>query len=331
MNRHGRNAFTLVELLVVIAIISTLMALLLPAVQAARESARRSQCGNNLRQVSLATLEFHDAKRTFPMGRQEPNTFSQHAQILPYLEEGNVAGEINYTIGTGMNAARLITINVFLCPTDLEDRMLDSTLTADQANWGRNNYRANAGNDLGITTGDGTSSASEQNNGIFLTNLAIRISQVTDGTSHTAFFSEMIRGDGNDNQIEVVSDFLQLANNNNTATVAKLYAKCVAFDFSPSNAVGSSNQTSYAGRDWINGNYITTRYNHVMLPNTWNCARGNSPNNNGGATTASSRHIGGVNSSFGRWQRPFRYLDDRPRPLASIGSRSGAEVIPGDF
>src|SRR6202163_4353759 len=93
----SKAGFTLVELLVVIAIIGVLVALLLPAVQAARECARRTQCINNLKQLALAAQQFHDVKRAFPFGRQGDDTFSQHAQLLPYLEEANV--QFDYTVG----------------------------------------------------------------------------------------------------------------------------------------------------------------------------------------------------------------------------------------
>jgi prepilin-type N-terminal cleavage/methylation domain-containing protein len=87
--RIARAGFTLVELLVVIAIIGMLVALLLPAIQAARESGRRSQCQNNLKQIGLAVQSHHDTRKQFPMGR---NRFDQLAvswayYILPYMEE----------------------------------------------------------------------------------------------------------------------------------------------------------------------------------------------------------------------------------------------------
>src|SRR4051812_38072830 len=87
--RIARTGFTLVELLVVIAIIGILIAFLLPAIQAARESARRNQCQNNLKQMGLAIQSHHDTRKQFPMGR---NRFDQKAvswayYILPYMEE----------------------------------------------------------------------------------------------------------------------------------------------------------------------------------------------------------------------------------------------------
>jgi prepilin-type N-terminal cleavage/methylation domain-containing protein len=329
MKRNQPTGFTLVELLVVIAIIGTLAGMLLPAVQAARESARRAQCTNKLKQLALATLEFHDAKRAFPIGRQGDNAFSQHSQLLPYLEEGNLELQLNFNIATGSNPARLTTINAFLCPSDLDDRMTDSTLSADQAGWGRNNYRASAGNDVGTTANSETATAKEQNNGIFITNEAVSLRQVTDGTSHTALFSEAILGDGNDNVVEVESDMFQLKNNNTTATVQQLYAKCIAVV--PGSMSGASNQTSYAGRDWINGNYMTTRYNHVMPPNSWSCSRGNSPNDNGGAVTASSRHVSGVNLTL--VDGSVRFVDSGVDVTLwqALGSRNGSEIISGDF
>jgi prepilin-type N-terminal cleavage/methylation domain-containing protein/prepilin-type processing-associated H-X9-DG protein len=331
---HERRAFTLVELLVVIAVIGILIGLLLPAVQAAREVARRTQCLNNLKQIALATLEFHDANGTFPMGRQQPNTFSQHALILPFMEQSNAFVQLDLTVGTGTNTGRYVQVNAFLCPTDFDDRMNDPTVSGDQYDpvlgaWGRNNYRANAGNDVGITTNSGTTKAKEQNNGIFLTNEVVRISQVTDGTSHTALFSEKIRGDGDDNSAEVISDFFQIANNTNTSTVAVVYQKCVALN--AAKATGASNQTSYSGRDWINGNYMTTRYTHIMPPNTWSCCRGNSPNDNGGATTASSRHTGGVVVAMVDGSVRFVTNNVDVTTWQAVGSRGTGEIVTDNF
>ncbi len=328
------SAFTLVELLVVIAIIGILIALLLPAVQAAREAARRTQCINNLKQLSLAALEFHDANASFPMGRQQPSTFSQHAQLLPFIEQAAAQAQIDFTIDTGSNLARFTQINAFLCPSDPDERMTNPNTSADQYDaqrgaWGRNNYRANAGSDVGITTNNGTVNAREQNNGIFLTNFTVSIPLVVDGTSHTALFSEMVRGDGDDNSVEILSDFFQIADNNNTATTAKVYQKCVALN--PASLSGASNQTSYAGRDWINGNYMTTRYTHIMPPNSWSCSRGNSPNNEGGATTASSRHNGGVSLALADGSVRFVANTIDAVTWQSIGSRNGAEVVTDNY
>jgi prepilin-type processing-associated H-X9-DG protein len=169
----------------------------------------------------------------------------------------------------------------------------------------------------------------EQNNGIFLTNAAIRISKVTDGTSHTALFSEMIRGDGNDNSVEAFSDFFQLANNNSTASATQVYALCQALN--AATMVGSNLETSYSGRDWINGNYITTRYTHIMPPNSLSCSRGNSPNNNGGATTASSRHSGGVNLVLADGSVQFITSDVSVTLWQALGSRNGNEVVTNDY
>ena len=103
--KFTRRAFTLVELLVVIAIIGILIALLLPAVQAAREAARRSACKNNLKQIGLAVQNFHDVNRRLPASWKgiPPTTpggnvdgWSVHAQILPYLEQGNLNSAIDF-------------------------------------------------------------------------------------------------------------------------------------------------------------------------------------------------------------------------------------------
>ena len=133
MRRPTRNhrGFTLIELLVVIAIIAVLIALLLPAIQAAREAARRSQCVNNLMQLSIALQNYESAFEVLPPGVVNPTGpiknlakgyhFSWTVQILPFIEQKSLFKHIDFKIGaydaTNLTV-RLITVRSFLCPSD---------------------------------------------------------------------------------------------------------------------------------------------------------------------------------------------------------------------
>src|SRR5664280_2834655 len=104
VQRHHRPAaFTLVELLVVITIIGILISLLLPAVQAAREAARRLQCQNNLKQIGLALLSYESSNDMFPpgglAGSGSTNGYSWWVRILPYVEQGNIFSQLNWQTG----------------------------------------------------------------------------------------------------------------------------------------------------------------------------------------------------------------------------------------
>jgi prepilin-type N-terminal cleavage/methylation domain-containing protein len=117
-----QSAFTLVEVLVVIAIIGILVALLLPAIQAARESARRSECQNHLKQISLAVQSHHDVQKWFPTGRDKPTQFgvSWAFRLLPQIEEMALyaAYNKNASVDDPTNAQTMRTpINVYACPT----------------------------------------------------------------------------------------------------------------------------------------------------------------------------------------------------------------------
>ena len=118
-SRSGRSGFTLIELLVVIAIIAILIALLLPAVQQARESARRTQCQNNLKQVALAVHNFEDAKKTLPSSRLGPQHATWFVQILPYLEQSNLYSkwDVTQTYYMQQSDARTTIVPAFFCPS----------------------------------------------------------------------------------------------------------------------------------------------------------------------------------------------------------------------
>ena len=124
-NSKYRRGFTLVELLVVIAIIGVLVALLLPAVQFAREAARRTQCSNNLRQIGIATHTFHDTRRFLPPAfigdnSDTPNGWATWgALILPYLENSNQYAKWDVTRRASLQPAEAYqpTIKTYLCPS----------------------------------------------------------------------------------------------------------------------------------------------------------------------------------------------------------------------
>src|SRR3954451_2672849 len=127
MRETKRRGFTLIELLVVIAIIGVLIALLLPAVQAAREAARRSQCTNNLKQIGIALHNYHDGTGSLPWGHGPFgwNDWSASVMLLPFIEQKQIYDAINFNANIsganpGANENRtiqLMRLNVLLCPS----------------------------------------------------------------------------------------------------------------------------------------------------------------------------------------------------------------------
>lgn len=191
--RRGRRAFTLVELLVVIAIIAMLVTLLLPAVQSARESARRSQCQNNLRQIGLAVVNYMDVHgEVLPMGRDDTRHFavSWAFRILPFLEDkavhdAHVEGAMVEDIKNSV--AMRTPIPTYICPTrrspdDLVDFDNNDSASRVKKAAAPGDYAASAGPFAQYGNG-GEKNPSES--GVIYTRSAVKLRQVTDGTSKT--------------------------------------------------------------------------------------------------------------------------------------------------
>ena len=184
-----RSAFTLVELLVVIAIIGILVSLLLPAVQAAREAARRMQCSNNLKQIGLALHNYESAHKKFPVGSWQSNFISPFVGILPYLEQGNNYQQWdfskNYTdpFNAVVSAQR---IDAYLCPTMTMPR--EVPLVAARETGGPTSYLLCEGTDDYMASADGVFGLQWPSFGY--TNPNRKFADIIDGTSNTMFAGE---------------------------------------------------------------------------------------------------------------------------------------------
>jgi hypothetical protein len=199
----------------VIAIIGVLVALLLPAVQAAREAARRAQCTNNLKQLVLGTLNYAGAQKTFPKGADSnPHPFGPPRQswlpyVLPFIERQTVMASYSFNIGKGPNGVYTSPVNYYganastptspcaivipalLCPSDTEG------ITVSNWPWGYfslGNYPAFFGGEDNRTAHP--AAILSKNRAVFGFNAGARFADITDGTSNTMIFGEYLRSTG---------------------------------------------------------------------------------------------------------------------------------------
>jgi len=197
-----RRGFTLVELLVVVAVIGALVALLLPAVQAARESSRRSRCASNLRQQGLALLGFEGEHRTLPIGcldcLEPPKRFhSWNSQLLPWLEQAALRKQLDFSVPS-YEAPNIgiggVSLDVFLCSSTLEQEATSVT-----GLWKKGAF-TDYGGIYGVG-GNGQDKVDEEWNkqllkgdalGVFVYDEAVAFKDVVDGTSHTVASAELL-------------------------------------------------------------------------------------------------------------------------------------------
>lgn len=293
--RCVNRAFTLVELLVVIAIIGILIALLLPAVQAAREAARRSQCTNNLKQLGLAVHNYHDVFKVFPrlqytiVGASSWHGHSVWEMVLPFMEQRAIYDQLNWSADNQGQTVTRTKIAAFICPSD--------RLFGDINRPGIN-YGVSGGSTVNYWGSTSTA------NGMFKRNLENRMADVTDGTSNSIMISEFLKGDNSqakqsDSDIRATSSFSGSTILPAVSDVETFGQAClgVAFD--------SYAAYSLCGRDWASPFPMQSSINTVAPPNWHYPSCANSSNNFGQCTDRDgvfpprSRHPGGVNVSMG--------------------------------
>lgn len=204
--------FTLIELLVVISIIGLLIALLLPAVQKAREAARRASCVNNLKQVGIALHSYHDAKGVLPAGYvyilgYSSGGFGWGTMVLPNMDLSPLFNTINYNSPAWSypNSTACVTaVSTYQCPTDNTTSNDGGLMSREGYRYSKSSYVANFGpNDLDLTP--------EDRSGVFSRNSSTRFADVTDGLSQTLFCGERtnavfltVVGSGNHFDLETV-------------------------------------------------------------------------------------------------------------------------------
>jgi len=311
-----------------------LVALLLPAVQSAREAARQAQCRDNLHQIGLALHSYSASQNCFPSALTSVKSpgggfygglYSAQVRLLPYLDQPSLYNAVNFQTGTWPpdtfqfpitaleSRSNLVnstvyttTVSLFLCPSD----------GGPFARSG-NNYRGNTG--VG-PSGAPWAESPDSGNGLFPEGATVSLAQVPDGLSHTVAFSERVRGSGHQPP-DPERDMFQRSGIVNTADQLLIACAIAARPFNASGFVDNGRWWFWTGRE-------RTLYNHAQVPN------GRIPDCTYGAmvpmidmATARSRHPGGVHVLMGDGSGRFVPESIAQEVWRGFGTRNGGELV----
>lgn len=318
-----RVGFTLLEILVVLALVAILVALAAPAIERAREQARRTQCSSNLRQFGLAIHGYLDVHGVLPYTAPDlalesiAKSFSLHAFLLPYLEESALYDLINFqrdardpygweeSIRNHPAGHRRVAL--FQCPSDPNIGAVPSA----------NSYRASLGDKMELF-------ASSEDRGVFVSFRCVKASEITDGFAQTAFMSERAVSRPRTPYQPFEDVWFTGRTLHELDDPTEAFAEwCAKLQGTPSKF--DKNQ----GLVWLIASFRFTRYNHILTPNSTvpDCTGTVPQLGGGGVVSARSYHDGGVNVLFGDGAVRFISSAIDRATWRAIATRNGGEAV----